>query len=94
MEKGSVGKIRAIALGATLASAITIVGGATPAALAATPTVKGCLGESISTAAGPGFGNFIEQAAQDPADRPGLGDAVQAAQAGRVPDAAFPNTCN
>jgi hypothetical protein len=86
-------KVRTIGTAAVLASAITLVGGAQMAS-AATPTVDGCFGASISAAAGPGFGPFVVEAAQDDTGRPGVGDAVQAVQAGQVPDAAFPNSCN
>ena len=86
-------KIRSIAIGIAITSCLTI--GTLPAS-AANPAVKGCVGKSVSS-----FSSTIVRSgwlyrdfAQDPASRPGLGDAVQGLQAGAVPDAAFPNSCN
>jgi hypothetical protein len=68
-------------------------------ASAGQPANQACVGESLSALATtqpfPGaFGGAVTGFAQDPAGRPGLGDAIQAAQAGQVPDEVVPNTCN
>jgi len=64
--------------------AIAMFGGV---ASAAQPAIQGCLGETISTLAGPGWGpgvssfaRFDEPAGRD--DPPGLGDEIQWLQAG------------
>jgi hypothetical protein len=66
---------------------------------AAKPANQACVGESLSALATnqpfPGaFGGAVVSFAQAPDGRPGLGDLVQAGQAGLVPDAVLPNTCN
>jgi hypothetical protein len=79
-----------------------VVGGIglmTPAASAGEPAVTGCYGESISLLASnqpvPGaFGQAVVSFAQAPDAQPGLGEGVQALQAGLVPDEVVPNTCN
>ena len=89
---GSVTK-RAAATG-TIACLIVI--GGPVAARAARPAVRACVGHSLSAVASAStqFGQFVSSTARDPTDHPGIGDAVQALQAGQVPDSAFPNTCN
>ncbi len=85
-----------------LVAAGVVVGGIglmTPAAWAGEPAVTGCYGESISTLASnqpaPGaFGTGVVGFAQAPDGQPGLGEGVQALQAGAVPDEVVPNTCN
>ena len=81
---------RAIAAtaGAVIASSLF----ALPAA-AAEPANQACVGESFSALAGPGFGQGVVSFAQQPGP-PGLGDGIQALQAGLVPDFVVPNTCN
>ena len=68
-------------------------------AAAAQPVQQACLGESVSALASsqpaPGaFGAAVVGFAQDPTTAPGLGDDLQALQAGQVPDEVVPNTCN
>jgi hypothetical protein len=68
-------------------------------ASAAKPANQACVGESLSALAttqpSPGaFGGAVVSFAQDPSGRPGLGDVVQAGQAGLIPDEVLPNTCN
>jgi hypothetical protein len=63
------------------------------------PANQACHGESISALASnqpaPGaFGAGVVGFAQQPDDRPGLGDGIQALHAGDVPDEVVPNTCN
>jgi hypothetical protein len=81
---------------AIVGSTLALVAGTSVAANAATPTVQGCLGRSVSAVAAPSrpFGNFVSDTARDPGNRPGIGDAVQSVQAGQVDDADFPNSCN
>ena len=69
------------------------------AASAGTPAVQACVGESLSALAAnqpaPGaFGAGVRGFAQAPDVRSGLGDGIQALQAGLVADAGVPNTCN
>ena len=66
---------------------------------AAQPANHACVGESLSALATtqpfPGaFGGAASGLAQDPTGRPGLGDLIQLGQAGQLPDAVVPNTCN
>jgi hypothetical protein len=67
-------------------------------AIAAKPVSQACLGASVSSAAQniPEYGGLVSGAARatDEGNRPGVGDDVQAIQAGAVPDEDFPNTCN
>ena len=68
-------------------------------ASAAQPANQACLGESLSALAttqpAPGaFGAGVVGFAQAPDGQPGLGDGIQALQAGQVPNAVLPNTCN
>jgi hypothetical protein len=72
---------------------------ATGVADAGQPANRGCYGESISALASnqpfPGaFGAAVVGFAQAPDGAPGLGEGVQALQAGFVPDEVVPNTCN
>ena len=83
----------------TLATSAALVGVASGVANAGPPANTGCYGESISALAtnqaAPGaFGAGVVGFAQNPDDRPGLGEGVQALQAGAVPDIVVPNTCN
>ena len=80
----------------------TLLGGAAAVALAGgtgPPTTRACVGESLSALASdqpaPGaFGAGVRGFAQAPDARPGLGDGIQALQAGDVPDEGVLNTCN
>jgi hypothetical protein len=64
------------------------------------PANRACVGESLSALAttqpSPGaFGAAVRGFAQDPnLPPPGVGDGIQALQAGLVPDEVVPNTCN
>jgi hypothetical protein len=80
------------------AGAFTLVLLSAPAG-AARPAVQGCIGSTISPLAtnqpvAGAFGQGIVEFARDPFSRPGLGDGIQALQAGVVPDFVVPNTCN
>lgn len=89
--------LRAVAA-AALATGVTI--GAAGVAGAGKPANRACVGESFSALATdqpfPGaFGSGVRGFAQDPnLPPPGLGDGLQALQAGVVPDVVVPNTCN
>jgi hypothetical protein len=80
--------------------AVGLVLGSGTVAGAAEPENQACVGESLSALATdqlfPGaFGAGVVGFAQDPnLPPPGLGDGLQALQAGAVPDEAVPNTCN
>jgi hypothetical protein len=80
--------------------AVVCVGLSLPAvaAFAATPAAHACVGRSVSAAAAdaPGFGQFVSGVAHDPTSgsRLGVGDDLQAVEAGLVPDSSFTNTCN
>ena len=83
---------RPVLMGMVLVATSSVLGGV---AVAATPTVPGCVGESVSAAAqatGSGFGEFVSDTAR--LNERGVGDAVQALQAGLVSDEDYPNTCN
>jgi hypothetical protein len=86
-----------IAAASMVVAAGLIAAVAAPAS-AATPVNHGCVGESLSALAinlAPGdFGAAAVGTAQNPSGRPGLGDFVQLGQAGLLPDAVIPNTCN
>ena len=71
-------------------------GGIVSAAGAAEPAVHGCVGSTFSSlaTAGPRLGQGVRGFAQDPTNRPGLGDGIQALSAGQVPDEIVLNTCN
>lgn len=61
--------------------------------LAAKPNNQACVGYDVSTYAqeGSGFGEFVSTEA---IEMQGLGEDIQAHQAGLIPDEAIPNTCN
>ena len=86
------------ALAACLATGVVLAAGS--AAGAGQPANQACIGESLSALAtnqpAPGaFGAGVRGFAQDPTlPPPGLGDGLQALQAGVVPDEVVPNTCN
>ena len=69
-------------------------------ASAATPANQACVGESLSALASnqPSNGSFgaaVVGFAQSPTTaHPGLGDGIQALQAGAISDVTVPNTCN
>jgi hypothetical protein len=92
---------RMIAFGSVV-FAFGVLGGGVGIAGAAEPNNQACVGESLSVLASnqpfPGaFGGGVRSFAQDPTiptTRPGLGDAIQALQAGVAPDDIVPNTCN
>ncbi|MDP9331475.1 MAG: hypothetical protein M3P11_12670 [Actinomycetota bacterium] len=90
-------KARTVAGAIALAGVLAVSAGVQTAS-AATPTVQGCVGSSLSAGAtssdGSTFGQFVSGVAQDTSDRPGVGDAVQALESGQVLDADFQNTCN
>ena len=81
-------------------SLIVIAGvcGSASAAGAAKPAVQACVGTTFSDAAAalPGglLGQVVRSFAQDPTSKPGLGDGIQAVQAGVVPDEVVVNACN
>jgi len=86
------------AVAAGLAAGVTLASGS--GAGAGEPANQACVGESLSALATtqpfPGaFGAAVVGFAQDPnLPPPGLGDGIQALQAGLVPDDVVPNTCN
>jgi hypothetical protein len=78
-------------------SLLAALGLNTGVAGAAEPANQACVGESLSALAigsQGAFGAGVVGFAQDPTTRPGLGDGIQAVQAGAVPDDVVPNTCN
>jgi hypothetical protein len=79
--------------GASLLFVAGVLAGGASVASAAEPSPPSCVGESFSALAGQGFGQGVRSFAQAP-DKPGLGDGIQALQAGVVPDEVVPNTCN
>ncbi len=85
-------------LAVSLAIVGGVCGGFASAAGAAQPAVHACLGTTLSGAAAAlppgGVGAAVRSFAQDPTSPPGLGDGIQALQAGLVPDDVVPNTCN
>jgi hypothetical protein len=79
-------------------SLLAALGLNTGVASAGQPANQACVGESLSALAtnqpAPGaFGQGVRGFAQQPDARPGLGDGIQALQAGDVGDE-VPNTCN
>ena len=89
-------KIRIAAAAVMVTAGILGTGGV---ASAAEPANQACVGESLSALATtqpfPGaFGGAASGLAQDPNSLPGLGDLIQTGQAGVLPDAVVPNTCN
>ena len=89
--RGGISKI-----GVSFAIVASVCGGMVSAANAAEPAVGACVGTTFSSlaTAGPRLGQGVKGFAQDPTNRPGLGDGIQALQAGLVPDEVVPNTCN
>lgn len=90
---------RAIRAGLAAGAAAGVMLGSGGVASAAKPANQACVGQSLSALAtsqpSPGsFGAAVVSFAQDPSGRPGLGDAVQAGQAGLIPDEVLVNTCN
>ena len=90
---------RAIRGGLAAGVAAGVMLGSGGVASAATPANQACVGQSLSALAttqpSPGaFGAGVKGFAQDPTNQPGLGGGIQAPQAGAVPDALVPNTCN
>jgi hypothetical protein len=87
-----------VVLAAGLAAGVVLASGST--AGAGQPANQACVGESLSALAtnqpAPGaFGAGVRGFAQDPTlPPPGLGDGIQALQAGVVPDDVVLNTCN
>lgn len=78
-------------------SLLAVLGLSTGVAGAAKPANQACVGESLSALAiqsAGAFGAGVVGFAQDPDSPPGLGDGIQAFQAGLVPDEVVPNTCN
>lgn len=78
-------------------SLLAALGLNTGVAGASKPANQACVGESLSALAigsQGAFGAGVVGFAQDPTTRPGLGDGIQAFQAGDVPDEVVPNTCN
>jgi hypothetical protein len=88
---------RAVAVSGLVVGVVLGTGGV---ADAGKPRNQACVGESFSALAttqpSPGaFGAGVSGFAQDPnLPPPGLGDGLQAVQAGLVPDEVVPNTCN
>lgn len=80
-------------------AALGLMVGAAAAAGAGEPATQACVGESLSAIASNqevpgGFGAAVVGFAQQPDGFPGIGDGIQAFQAGLVPDDVVPNTCN
>jgi hypothetical protein len=74
----------------TVATAWLLVGGS---AMAAKPASHACLGHDfrVYAEAGSSFGAFVSGLATG---TQGVGDEIQAHQAGDIPDEVIPNTCN
>ena len=83
-------------LAVSFAIIVGACGGIASTAGAATPAEQGCVGSTFSSlaTAAPRLGQGVVGFAQDPTTRPGLGDGIQALQAGQVPDEVVPNSCN
>ena len=83
-------------VGVSFAIVAGVCGGIVSEAGAAAPAAHACVGTTFSSlaTAGPGLGQGVRGFAQDPTNRPGLGDGIQALQAGQVPDEVVLNTCN
>jgi hypothetical protein len=90
--------VRRVAVAAGVVAGVVVGSGGV--AGAGEPVDQACVGESLSALATtqpfPGaFGAGVVGFAQDPnLPPPGLGDGIQALQAGVVPDEVVPNTCN
>ena len=78
--------------------AVGFLFGTSGAAGAGEPVVQACVGTTFSDAAaalpGGDLGQVVRGFAQAPDARPGIGDGIQAVQAGDVPDDVAVNTCN
>ena len=83
---------------ASVLIALAGIGSAIGFASAARPVSPACVGQTVSTGAQVvhPYGGAISTFARDTSNgnRPGVGDDVQALQAGDVPDTDFPNICN
>jgi hypothetical protein len=90
--------LRRVAVAAGVSAGIVLASGSSAGAVE--PVNQACVGESLSALATdqpfPGaFGAGVVGFAQDPTlPPPGLGDGIQALQAGLVDDGLVPNTCN
>jgi hypothetical protein len=86
--------MRKLLVGVAVAGALLGIGAGT--ASAAQPTVNGCMGQSVSANAQVlhPYGQVVLAPNAPRNDFGSIGDAVQAIQAGAVPDEVFPNTCN
>jgi hypothetical protein len=82
----------------SVALSIGLVGAGVATASAARPVSQACVGGTVSGGAhavhpyGAAISGFAHDSAPD--NHVGVGDDVQALQAGQVPDEVFPNTCN
>ena len=90
---------RAIRAGLAAGAAAGVMLASGGVASAAQPANQACVGESLSALAttqpAPGaFGAAVVGFAQAPDGLPGLGEGIQALQAGAVTDDVVPNTCN
>ena len=87
--------MRKLLVGAVIAGAF-VIGVDVGASSAAQPAAQGCVGETISANAHAfhPYGQAV-LVPNTPRNFFGtVGDAVNAVQAGQVPDEVFPNTCN
>jgi hypothetical protein len=80
---------RSIAFLAAIGLSVALAG----PALAAKPNHQACVGHDVSAyaAGGASFGHFVSGIAST---TQGIGDEIQAHQAGLIPDTVIPNTCN
>lgn len=84
----------------TAFSLLVVAGVCVPAAAAsaAKPAAQACVGRTFSDGAhalAPGeLGQLVRSFAQEPTSYPGIGDGIQAIQAGVVPDDVVDNACN
>ena len=89
---------RLVKAGVSVLFVAGLVGGTASAAGAAQPVVQACVGASFSegAAALPGgdLGQTVRGLAQAPDEAPGIGNGIQATQAGEVPDDVAINACN
>ena len=88
-------RIARVAVTIAATAALGVLGSAGSAS-AGTPVVQGCVGSTFADGARAvrPLGEFVLTFAQDPTTRPGLGDGIQALQAGDVPDDVVVNTCH
>ena len=84
-------KVAAVALATIVATGVSA-----GVAGAGQPVVKGCVGVTFSSNAKSfrPLGQAVRGFAQEPTNRPGLGDGIQAVQAGAVSDDVADNACN